>query len=629
MPKLRELAFGWMSRSPRDERSLDLITAAAKKQFTTLGHHSCDALRHAATSVRSEHDIERAFATALALFAAAARHTMGLVPYDVQFRAAAAMALGRAVEMQTGEGKSLAVAAAAAALALRGRSVHVATVNQYLAERDCAQFAPAMRLLGIDVGLLAETRSPGETRQAYAASVVYGTGYAFGFDYLRERLRQVERAPAKLGDALTSRLAGRTASSPLQPPLDCAIVDELDSVLIDEAGTPLVLSTPRDADNECRSLVERASRLAAELTPGLHFAVHLNLRRATLTPLGLQFSSLRFPRDLGSHLRRPWPQYVEDALSAALLKRDIDYVVVDDTVRIVDPSTGRIFDDRRWPDGLQRAVEFAAGVSFSTPTVGAARITRQRFFKLYRQLSGTSGTLAEAEVELRETYGATISVVAPRLPSQLQRLADRFFRDGEARDRAVVVEIDEVRRSSRPVLIGCRTIETSKRISGLLAATAIPHQLLNGTQSAEEAAIVATAGRSGNVLVATNLAGRGTDIRLHEDARAAGGLHVIGVECHDSLRVDRQLLGRAGRQGDPGSGRFFISADDATWRCYPYVVARLRDGADEDGEVRSDLSAEIRAARVDLENRLRGNRRQVADYDRRLDDVFRAAGQAE
>ncbi|MCE9604988.1 MAG: hypothetical protein K8U03_08810 [Planctomycetia bacterium] len=628
MPTFRELAFGWIPSRGRDERLLADTIGNAKRLMATFAELSIDDLREQASIVRREPNDDRALQSALALFAAASQWAIGLMPFDVQLRAAAAMALGRCVEMRTGEGKSLAVAAAASALALRNRSVHVATVNQYLAERDYARFAPALELLGISVGVLKESRTPDETRLAYSSSVVYGTGYAFGFDYLRERLRQVEETPAKLGDALRRRLAGQEISLPLQPPLDCTIVDELDSVLIDEAGTPLILSTPRDADPDSHKVFDRARSVAASLTPNLHFAIHTEHRRATLTELGSQRVSSQFMREISSQLRRPWSQYVEDSLSASLLKQDVDYVVVDRAVRIIDASTGRIFDDRRWPEGLQRAVEFAAGVPFSIPTVGAARVTRQRFFKLYRHLAGTSGTLVEAGDELRETYRSKITVVPPRLPSRLVRLPDRYFGDCAVRDRAAVAEVGELRRTGRPVLVGCRTIEVSKRIARLLALEHIPHSVLNGTQSAEEATIVAAAGSSGHVLVATNLAGRGTDIQLDVDSRAAGGLHVIGIEYHDSGRVDRQLLGRAGRQGDPGSGRFFIAADDTIWRTYSAVSARLCAAADADGEVRSDVTVEIRKARADLEARLRRDRLHVASYDRWLDNVLRTAGPA-
>jgi len=628
MPTFRDLAFGWVFSHRRNEHSLDTFVAMAKQRVATYAARSADELRQEAGAIKADSHERQASSAALALFAAVSHRTIGLAPYDVQLRAAAAMALGRVVEMQTGEGKSLAVAGAAAVLALRRRSVHVATVNQYLAERDYARFAPALRALGITVGVLSELRSPDETRRAYACSVVYGTGYAFGFDYLRERLRQLEKTSAKLGESLRRRLSGTAPRLPLQPSLDCAIVDELDSVLLDEAGTPLILSAQRDGELEPAPIFERARRLAESLKPGVHFSIQAEQRRAALTEFGMQLVAMQLPRDLASGLRRPWTQYIDDALSATLLKRDVDYVVADGSIRIVDTSTGRIFDDRRWPEGLQRAIEFAAGVPFSSPTVGAARITRQRYFKLYRHLSGTSGTLVEAGDELRETYGSKITVVAPRLPSRLVRSADRLFRDCASRDREVAAEVDRLQLSGRPVLVGCRTIEVSKRISRLLTTANVPHELLNGTQTAEEANIVAGAGRSGNVLVATNLAGRGTDIRLDDKSRAAGGLHVIGVEYHDSARVDRQLLGRAGRQGDPGSGRLFTAADDAIWSTFPKLAARIRDAAEPDGEVRADLTAEVLVARAEVEARMRSNRRQVAAYDHWLDDVLKAAGQA-
>lgn len=624
-------ALSWLPRRNRDERALESIVVAVGASMSRRRAMSVDALRAEAEKVALIGDEQEAIAASLALFAAASQNTIGLMPFDVQLRAAAAMALGFATEMQTGEGKTLAVAAAATALALRNRRVHVATVNQYLAERDHGLFEPVLGALGLTAGLLTDRDSPDQKRSNYACSIVYGTGYAFGFDYLREQLRSLQQRSMKPGEKLRRRLSGVDDEHPLQPPLDCAIVDELDAVLLDEAGVPLILSEPRAVSCEAPDVFRRATQLAEALKAGGHCLLGAANRRFTVSEDGLRLIAMHFPRDLSAQLRRPWQQYIEDALTASVVfRRDVDYVVADDRIWIVDGSTGRIFDDRRWPEGLQRAVEFQESVSFSPPTTGAARITRQRFFKLYRHLTGASGTLVEAREELTSTYGSSVYVVPPRLPSQLVRLVDRCFRDTATRDRAVVDEAAHYRGRNRPVLVGCRSVETSKEMSRLFDAVGIPHEVLNGTQTAAEAKVVGEAGRAGNVLIATNLAGRGTDIRLDESARSAGGLHVIGVEYHDSPRVDRQLLGRAGRQGDPGSGRFFTSADDLQWRSRPELAARIRSLADTDGELRIDLVAkEIQACRVAVETEARLRRRQVSAYDAWLDDALETLGQAE
>jgi preprotein translocase subunit SecA len=289
---------------------------------------------------------------------------------------------------------------------------------------------------------------------------------------------------------------------------------------------------------------------------------------------------------------------------------------------LVDASTGRIFDDRRWPEGLQQAVEHKEGLPFSPPTFGAARITRQRFFTLYRSLTGTSGTLVEAADELRQTYGLRLTVAASNKPSQRVEWTAQYFGDDGERMPAVVAEAADQSRRGRPVLIGCRTIRAADSIAALFAAEGIAHRVLNGRQTEDEAELIAQAGRAGSVTVATNLAGRGTDIRLDDSARAAGGLHVIGVERHDSLRIDRQLLGRAGRQGDPGSGRFFVSAADAILQPFPDSARRILEAVRGSAKRAIDPKIEVKCCQAALEAQARLRRRETAMHNGRLDDLL-------
>jgi preprotein translocase subunit SecA len=626
MTELWTTLRAWAGRSLRaevlDHRLFTVVQATAERHQATT-----DAgLAQAALLVRRSKPRDT-IADALGLFVVAVQRTLGLSPYEVQLQAAAEMAAGRAVEMQTGEGKTLAAAAAACILALQGRRVHLATVNRYLAERDYQQFAPVLRRLGLHVGLIHDGQALEAKHQAYECSIVYGTGYEFGFDYLREQLRLLRLQAPRLGDRF--RKSGGE-SPPLQPALDCAIVDEFDSVLLDEACVPLILSEASKAESGSVDLTARAEECAKELCVGSDLLVDPLRKMISVTPAGYAAIDRSSPRSSTTQLRRPWRQYVEHALTAnRLLRRDVDYVVADDKVWIVDAATGRVFADRRWPEGLQQAVEFKERVPFSQATSGAARITRQRFFSLYRSLTGTSGTLIEAKDELQRTFRATVRRVPPRLPSQRVEWPTRYFVDEAARLRAMIVEASQQRDLGRPVLVGCRTIETSLTVSQAFVDAGIPHCVLNGRQTEDEAEIVARAGGAGIVTIATNLAGRGTDIRLDAAAAAAGGLHVIGVERHDSPRIDRQLLGRAGRQGDPGSGRFFVAVTDTLLRSFPSTSARLLNAARTQEEIDGDFSRELADCQKTLDAQAALRRREVVALDGSLDDLLTTLAKSE
>jgi preprotein translocase subunit SecA len=618
----------WLPANDRLERSLDRVVENARRTIDQQADLSTEALRRAAAEIPHLADANLRLARGLAIFVAAVRRTLAWTPYDVQLRAAAAMACGLATEMRTGEGKTLAVAAAATALALAGRRVHVATVNPYLAERDFAQFAPTAELSGVSIGLLGDRMTETENRAVYEKSIVYGTGYGFGFDYLRQCLARHRAFCAKPGERVRNRLRRAAVDGPFAPVRDVVIVDEMDSVLLDEATVPLVLNQQADRSIDDAPATAAAALLAEQLRLGEHFSIDPGRRQVVLGLPALRSIAERLPPDVRPRLRRPWPQYVEDGLTVLhVLRRDVDYIVADRRIWLVDLTTGRIQPDRRWSEGVQHAIEQREELPYSAPSIEAGKVTRRRFFKLYAMLGGTSGTLVEAAEELGATYRLKTCVVPPRLPSQLVEWPTLAFVDSPSRDRAAVDEAVRVRASGRPVLIGCRTIAAGRAISERLAAAGIEHQVLDGTQSAAEARIIAEAGRSGSLLVATNMAGRGTDIRLDAAALQAGGLHVVGLEVQDSARVDRQLLGRAARQGEPGSGRFYLSADDALWQTDSRLVDRLRRAADPSGTLASDVAAEIARHRRRLELSARRRRLEAAVHDARLAEIMAALEQ--
>lgn len=546
-------------------------------------------------------------------------------PRDVQRRAAEALLQGTVAEMQTGEGKTLVAGLAAAAFALQGRHVHVATPNHYLAARDRAWLEPAFRLLGLDVALLPEGANPAAKRAAYACHVVYGSGYEFGFDYLRDQVTHRQPASRRLGERSLQRLRGmaQPVASPVQARRDVAIIDEIDAVLVDEACVPLVLSEPTPGDPRHAATYRAAQAMAAQLRGGQDFLIDHAARMVRLSDSGLRQAHAALAAITPLALERPWVVYVQQALKARyVLRRDVDYVVQGDALHLVDEYTGRILADRTWQDGLHQAVETEQGLEPTAAPRVAGRLTRQRFYGLYATLCGLTGTAQGCVDEFRTSYGLQVTRIPLHRPSQRREWPTRYFQSQEAKLAAVCGETIAVHEAGRPVLLGTRTIETSQALAAPLVARGLPVQVLNGKQDDDEAHVVARAGQAGTITIATNMAGRGTDIVPGPGVVAQGGLHVIGVERQESGRVDRQLAGRAGRQGDPGSCRFFVSADD--WlvvRWAPGFADRLRSLPSEQGEIEGDFSALLAAAQQRAENEHRQRRRHLLEYDRWLDDV--------
>jgi preprotein translocase subunit SecA len=562
-------------------------------------------------------------APAFALACEAMRRVLGISPYDVQLVAGLALARGSIAEMQTGEGKTLAAALAAFHYSLAGEGVHVATTNAYLAQRDREQLAPVFRLLGATCGLNREQAPPAEKQAAYGCDITYGTGYEFGFDYLRDQLGRLKRSTPELGRRYLDRLRGVAAPpAPIQRGHAVAIIDEVDSVLLDEACMPLVLSAAGSGQADPRPF-EEARRLAESLVAERDYHLDPVARQVWLTPQGLASVHAR-PARCTAQLARAWPEYVTCALRARwLLNRDVDYIVTDGRVVLVDELTGRAFAERTWRDGLHQAVEAKEGLAIRGECATAARISRQRYFRLYRRICGLTGTAAGSEREFWRLYRLPVCVVPLRCPSRRTILPERFFGSFEAKLRAILNEIESMHRTGRPVLVGARTIETSEHIARRLSQRGLDCSLLNGRQDQDEADLVARAGRPRAITIATNMAGRGTDIRLAPGVAELGGLHLIGVEHNASARIDRQLMGRVARQGEPGSCRFFTSAEDALiGRFAPELRSDMQTSAGEDGELTHDHSRQLAAAQRRAESAAYAERRRLLSYDHWLEDLL-------
>ena len=511
-----------------------------------------------ARKVGSGVSLENLLVEAFALVRLASRRAIGISPFDVQMIAGLAMAQGKIAEMPTGEGKTLAAVFAVYAHALTGRGVHVLTFNDYLARRDAAWMGPIYELLGLSVGCVQEGMSLGEKRRAYGCDITYSTAKEAGFDFLRDQIcfQREER---------------------VHRPFHMALVDEADSILIDEARIPLVISGVEDrAAWDAR----RLAAAAKALTAGKDYETDDEHRNVFLMDSGVEHVEAR----LGcGRLYDPNNQQLLEALycalhAEALLRRDVDYIVRNGKIEIVDEFTGRVVDNRHWPDGLQAAVEAKENLARKSEGRILGSITLQHFFRLYPKLCGMTATARPSAEELKEFYGLNVMIVPPNTPSIRIDHPDMVFTHKEAKRQALVREISGVHAAGRPVLVGTASVKESEELALDLEKAGISCHVLNAKNDEREASIIAQAGLPGAVTISTNMAGRGTDIKLggaDEKERSKvvgrGGLYVIGTNRHESLRIDQQLRGRAGRQGDPGSTRFFISLEDDLFERYGLV----------------------------------------------------------
>jgi len=496
----------------------------------------------------------------------AGRRTLGMRHYDVQLLAGVALVHGAIVEMQTGEGKTLVATLPLVAYALAGRGAHLATVNDYLARRDAEWMEPIYNALGMTVGIVESEMDFDARRAAYARDVTYGTAKEFGFDFLKDRLmnREIAEGRGDLGAMLTGQSASAT-SQLLQRPYWFALVDEADNVLIDEARTPLIISSP---PGEAQAVQEAVFRFAAEVAATLERDADFetDVQKQTCELLGRGRSRVR------AHERPPLLDGVSllelyDAVERALrarrfFTRDRQYVVRDGKIVIIDEFTGRAAEGRTWRDGLHQAVEAQEQLEVTVPSGHAARITIQDLFARWPHLAGMTGTIATSAGEISRTYDVAVATVPTNRPAIRRRLPPAICTDTADKFTRIVAEVREMHALGRPVLIGTRSIDKSELLSRMLADAGLAHTVLNARQIAQEAEIVAQAGQQGQITVSTNMAGRGTDIRLGPGVHELGGLHVICTELHDSARIDRQLIGRCGRQGDPGTWRQYVALDD-------------------------------------------------------------------
>ena len=575
----------WHSRSSRSDellaQALALHAKIAALETLTDGELRERVLKERAHLRRlPEARWAESFAEALPLVAELARRHLHLRPYPVQIMGALGLARARLVEMATGEGKTLTIGLAAALMAWRGRPLHVVTSNDYLAQRDAATLAPLYAACGLRAAAVSAELDPAARREVYAADVVYTTSKELVADFLRDRI--VLGTLADPGRRTVARLIRpRGAASPMdhvvQRGLHTAIVDEADNQLIDEAVTPLIISRPQE-DPALVAVCRSADRLAAGLLPGDHYEVDTRHREVKLVDGGRALIEQWCAEAGPGRFHHPaWVGVlVVQALQARhFFLRDKQYVVVDGKVIIVDESTGRLMPGRSWRLGLHQAVEAKEGVDITQPNESLARLSFQRFFRLFRHLSGITGTASEAASEFWRVYEKPLLVVPPNRPSRREAWPARYYATADAKWHAVVDEIVRLHEEGRPVLIGTRSVAASEHLGNLLSKRFLSFALLNAHRHREEAAIVHLAGERHAITVATNMAGRGTDIRLGPGVAHAGGLHVILTELHDSARIDRQLCGRSGRQGDPGSTRLFASLeDDLAERFMPAVVRR-------------------------------------------------------
>lgn len=543
--------------------------------------------------------LEEILPEAFAVVREAAVRTLGQRHYDVQLMGGIVLHEGRIAEMKTGEGKTLVATLPVYLNALTGKGVHVVTVNDYLASRDAQWMGQVYRFLGLSVGTIVHGLDFNERREAYNADVTYGTNNEFGFDYLRDNMVISE-------DQLVQR------------ELNFAIIDEVDSILIDEARTPLIISG--QAEDSTRYYSEFA-KIVPRLKAETDYNVDEKARTVSMTEEGVaKVEKILGIDNLFDDANFELNHYLIQALKAhTLFVRDRDYVVKDGEVIIVDEFTGRLMPGRRYSDGLHQAIEAKEGVQVAKESQTLASITYQNYFRMYQKLAGMTGTALTEEQEFRQIYGMDVVVIPTNRPLQRIDHPDGVYKTSRAKYQAVLQDIIERHQTGQPVLVGTISIEKSEMLSKMLKQHGIPHQVLNAKYHEKEAEIVSQAGQRGAVTIATNMAGRGTDIVLGEGVVELGGLHIIGTERHESRRIDNQLRGRAGRQGDPGSSKFYVSLEDDLMRLFGSErISGLMDrlGWEENQPIEHpQISRAIENAQKKVEARNFEIRKRVLEYD--------------
>ena len=525
--------------------------------------------------------------------------TTGMRHFDVQLLGGVTLHEGKIAEMKTGEGKTLVATLAVYLNALEGKGVHLVTVNDYLAKRDSEWMGKIYNFMGLSVGLIAHGLDFDDRKAAYAADITYGTNNEFGFDYLRDNMVVY-------------------AEQMVQRPLNYAIVDEVDSILIDEARTPLIISGPGEKSTDLYFVL---AKVVPKLTEGEDYTVDEKLHTVAPTEAGVAKAERALNvRNLYDNENMELSHHFNQALRAhALMHRDKDYVVKDGEVIIVDEFTGRLMFGRRYSDGLHQAIEAKEGVKVERESQTLATITFQNYFRMYKKLSGMTGTAKTEEQEFRKIYHLDVIMIPTHQAMVRKDFPDVIYKTKRGKYKAAVAEIAELHAKGQPVLVGTTSIVQSEDLSSMLKRQGVPHNVLNAKFHEMEAQIISQAGQPGAVTIATNMAGRGTDIVLGEGVPALGGLHIIGTERHESRRIDNQLRGRSGRQGDPGSSRFYLSLEDDLMRLFGADnISSLMDklGMEEDEPIEHSLiSRSIEQAQKKVEAQHFNTRKHVLEYD--------------
>jgi preprotein translocase subunit SecA len=585
---------------------------------------SQDEIRQLIADMREEYedddDLEDFLPQVFAAVREAAKRTRGQRPYDVQLMGGIALHEGKIAEMKTGEGKTITATFPVALNAISGRGVHVVTVNDYLVKRDTQWMGDIYNFLGFTVGCIQhdsaflydadyiaddermEKLRPVSRREAYEADITHATNNELGFDYLRDNMVV-------------------DAANLVQRDLNYAIVDEVDNILIDEARTPLIISGPA---GDATDRYYQFAQIVKQLRRDRDYEVDVKHRNATLTEEGIdkveQLAGIPAGESIYDERYIDLTHYLEQALTAhAVYQRDKDYIVRDGEVIIIDEFTGRMMIGRRYSEGLHQAIEAKENVRVRRQNVTMATITFQNYFRMYKKLAGMTGTAETESEEFFRIYNLPVVTIPTNREMIREDFGDQVFKTERGKFSAVVREIEEMKRIGRPILVGTTSVEKSEELSQMLQQKGVEHQVLNAKQHEREAAVVAQAGESGAVTIATNMAGRGTDIKLGEGVADLGGLHIVGTERHESRRIDNQLRGRAGRQGDPGSSRFFVSLEDELMRRFGSDrIGGLMDrlGMDEDQPIEHRLiSRSIESAQTKVEGHNFDRRKHVVEYD--------------
>lgn len=599
----------WVESDNRELKRLTKIADKVEAYAQDMAELSDDELKAKTPEFKKRYQagetLDDLLPEAFAVAREGAKRVLGLYPYHVQIIGGIVLHEGNIAEMKTGEGKTLTATMPVYLNALAGEGVHVVTVNEYLSSRDATEMGELYNWLGLSVGLNITSKTPEEKREAYNCDITYSTNSELGFDYLRDNM-VVYREDM------------------VQRPLNFCIVDEVDSILIDEARTPLIISGQSSGTT---LLYTRTDRFAKTLEKDTDFKIDLESKTVSLTEQGIRKGEQYFgTQNLFDPDNTALNHHLDNALRANyIMIRDKDYVVQDGEVLIVDQFTGRIMDGRRYSDGLHQAIEAKEHVEIEEETKTMANITYQNFFRMYKKLSGMTGTAKTEDEEFREIYNMEVISIPTNKPVIRDDRPDILYPNLKSKFKAVVEDIKERHAKGQPILVGTVAVETSELLSAMLDQAGVPHAVLNAKNHAKEAEIIMNAGQRGAVTIATNMAGRGTDIKLGPGIRELGGLAVIGTERHESRRIDNQLRGRSGRQGDPGVSQFYLSLEDdlmlrfGTDRVKRFLETMNLD--DEDAVIQSKMiTKQVESAQKRVEGNNYDTRKQVLQYD----DVMRA-----